>query len=143
MLTTEVEEYDPDFPSVVVGDESDSYKLRKRSESIKMRKRTAPPSPIRTGKPHPIEILEMERYNREAAGDQELNQRHLKLSLQLARLEALDKCKNTPPEMKLAEIRACGQRIAFMEVGATDGCCRHQRGAVSCDCCKTGSLNFM
>ena len=118
-MTTDEE--DSDFPPVVVGDERDGFKLRKRSESIKMRKRTAPPSPIRTGKPHPIEILEMERYNREAAADQELNQRHLKLSLQLARLEALEKCKNTPPELKLAEIEAIGQRIAFMETGATDG----------------------
>jgi hypothetical protein len=141
MLTTDEE--DSDFPPVVVGDERDSYKLRKRSESIKMRKRTAPPSPIRTGKPHPIEILEMERYNREAAGDEVLNARHLKLSLQLARLEALEKCKNTPPELKLAEIKAIGQRIAFMEAGATDGCCRHSSGRTMCSCCSTGGLKFM
>jgi hypothetical protein len=134
---TEVEEYDPNFPSVVVGDESEDFKPRKRLQQLRRY------SPVRTNKPHATELIEMEELSRKEAEDEEVTQRHLNLCLQLAKLEAIARCNITPQEMKAAEIKAFGQRIAFLEVGATNGCCRRNPGRCMCSCCKTGGLGFM
>jgi hypothetical protein len=71
-----------------------------------------------------------------------VSQLHLKLCLRLAKLETIEKCQKTPQIMKMAEIKACGQRIEYLERGATQGCCRNRNMVTLCSCCNPKGIEF-
>jgi hypothetical protein len=72
-----------------------------------------------------------------------VTEKHLQVCLRLAELEAEEKCKKTPQDMKIAEIIACGQRIEYMLRGVTYGCCRYRTACVLCTCCNPEGIMYI